>query len=203
MSDTRGEARPSSDLVEGIARAVKADLRRQLHGQPLPGASNPSDWSAAGGQSVDLTECVHAALSHISSLGRVVVPADQLADAACAAARVLTEWDVAPDVIEEVSAEIFALSPRVDRAVTDNGWQPIETAPKDGSTIIMHATMRVHWMPGAAFSPLLAGWRPDTPQTTWQIAGWQRFEPPAEQAAAEVLSKDRGEAPNNTPKVRG
>jgi hypothetical protein len=63
-------------LVETVALAAKASLKRQLGGKPLPGpSSGADDWSAQGG-SIDLEEVVRDCFAAILSNGYAIVPVE-------------------------------------------------------------------------------------------------------------------------------
>lgn len=63
-------------------------------------------------------------------------------------------------------------------------WQEaIEAAAKDGRTVLLRGEMLAHYMPGAKFSMMPAGWRPETPQTEWRLTGWREVTPSNDQAA--------------------
>lgn len=53
------------------------------------------------------------------------------------------------------------------------GWQDIETAPDDGRTIEVRATILMHRIAGASFEFLPKDWRPDSPQSIWRFTHWR------------------------------
>ncbi len=67
ICDTEAEAivlwsrRPAPD-VERVALAIKADMAQQFNAQPLPGPSDPTDWTATGGE-LDLEQVARAAIA--------------------------------------------------------------------------------------------------------------------------------------------
>lgn len=61
-------------------------------------------------------------------------------------------------------------------------WQPISTAPKNGRTVELRAEMLAHYILGAKFPMLQAGWRPETPQTEWRVTAWRETAPPGADA---------------------
>ncbi len=63
-------------------------------------------------------------------------------------------------------------------------WQPIETAPRDGTTIEVRGVMLVHYVQGAKFPTMPGDWRPDTPQTRWQPTEWREVAMAAEHQEA-------------------
>lgn len=63
-------------------------------------------------------------------------------------------------------------------------WQPIETIPKDGRTVEVRGSMRVHYFGGAKFETMPESWRPDTPRAEWLLLEWREVPAPSRTAAA-------------------
>ena len=152
---TRGEARPSSDLVEGIARAIYEQ-------RPVLSSGPAMSWSTLVALK-DNDQCIavlrrhregaQAALEYISSLGMVVVPSS-------------------------------VLTPQVDSAVTSDLAAALEIL----SGPVEHGEH-------------MTGVENESPVTIRCQLGDLRRAWVALQNARE--ERPGGEAPNNTPKVRG
>lgn len=80
-------------------------------------------------------------------------------------------------------------------------WQPIDTAPRNGTTIEIHATMRVHYFnDAAAIAPLPRNWRPDTPQSEWVLQGWR--ETPVAETGGNPVRADEPDGTGETSLLR-
>lgn len=102
-----------------------------------------------------------------------------------------------------------ALSPRDERAVTDNGWQPIETAPRDRRILAYNVVMGVYatrfldgewpcarmYADAAEIEASPSQWDRDDPDHERRSGVWYP-RPTHWQPLPEAPSKDRGEAPN-------
>lgn len=143
-----GEASANPDLVEGIARDIHWATTLMRPNSPTFDELYPDVKET-------MRTLARAALNHISSLGMVVVPSSvltprddshlvlQLRDTASRIADVDDHLVVhlAADALEARTVSVSDMGipmsasvgeanpPRDERAVTDNGWQPIETAP--------------------------------------------------------------------------
>lgn len=151
LQEQEGQPALSDELATAIHRMPYVrDCLLAYHGRP------------ADPEAVDLVKAIAAQLGHLAAGSQAVqVPADKSQAARYEIGKWLNEGQLR-EINRQALAELCAGFDQLERAVQVPGWRPIETAPKDGTRVILSwggKSINGFYLDNSATATPWQGWR--------------------------------------------